>query len=184
MAFTTDGALGTSSLPDNDVIGAEEIIAALDKLEPKLSRRILFDAHKTVMAKVVRPDLKQTLSSFSRASRTAVTIRAAKGTNAGAYIGISSKAFWLRFVNYGTKDRKTKQAKIERIKSKRYYSVGRWGRREAANRGRVQGDHRIESTLDSRVNQVLKEVQENYSDLIFEALNKEMQKVKRKFARL
>ena len=178
------GVLGTGSIPDEDIIGADEIIAALDKLAPKLSRKILFDAHKTVLAKTVRPDLKQVLNSFSRASRTSVTIRAAKGTYAGAYIGISSKAFWLRFVNYGTKDRKTKQAKIERIKSKRYYKVGRWGRREAMNRGRVQGNEDISSTLDSRVNSVLKEVQENYSDLIFEALNKEMQRVKRKFARL
>lgn len=178
------GPLGTGSLPDEDIVGADEIIAALDNLTPKLSRRILFDAHKTVLAKVVRPDLKQTLASFSRASRTAVSIRAAKGTYAGAYIGISSKAFWLRFVNFGTAERKTKQAKIERIKTKRYHTVGRFGRREAANRGRVIGDHRIESTLDSRVNQVLKEVQENYSDLITEALNKEMQRVKRKFAKL
>jgi hypothetical protein len=184
MAFTTDGALGTSTLPDQDIIGAEEIIAALDRLEPKLSRKILFDAHKSVLAKTVRPDLKSVLNSFSRASRTAVTIRAAKGTYAGAFIGISTKAFWLRFVNYGTKDRKTKQAKIERIKSKRYYAVGRWGRREAMNRGRVEGDGRISSTLDSRVNEVLKEVQENYSDMIYEALNKEMQRVKKKFARL
>jgi len=178
------GPLGTGSLPTEDIVGADEIIAALDNLAPKLSRKILFDAHKSVLAKTVRPDLKSVLNSFSRASRTSVSIRKAKGTDSGAYIGITTKAFWLRFVNYGTKDRKTKQAKIERIKSKRYHTVGRFGRREAANRGRVQGDKSISSALDSRVNAVLKEVQENYSDLIYEALNKEMQRVKKKFAKL
>lgn len=183
MGRVYDGALGTTSIPES-VIGADEIISALDNLAPKLARQVLFDAHKDVLKKVVWSDLKGALSSFSRASRTSVSIRKAKGVDSGAYIGISTKAFWLRFVNYGTRERKTKQAKIERITTKRYHTVGRFGRREAANRGSVKGDHDIESTLDDRTNEVLKEVAENYGDLINDALNKSLQRVKKKFAKL
>lgn len=179
----TDGALGTSTIPDS-VIGADEIIDALDKLAPKLSRQVLFNAHKTVLAQVARPDLKSALASFSSASRTAVSIRKAKGTQSGAYLGITTKAYWLRFVNYGTKQRTTKVKNITRIKTKRYNSVGRWGRTAAANRGRVVGNEDISSTLEDRANHVLREVQENYADLINDALNKELQRVKTKFAKL
>lgn len=178
-------ALGAENLPSNDVIGADEIIAALGNLTPKLSRKILFDAHKTVLAQVVRPALKSSLASFSRASKTGVSIRKAKGTESGAYIGITTKAYWLRFVNYGTKDRETKQDTRTRRKTKRYNQSGRLGRQGGgANRGRVEGDHKIESTLDSRVNDVLREVQENYGDMITAALNKELQRVKTKYGKL
>lgn len=178
-------ALGAENIPDNPVMGADEIIAALDHLPAKLSRKILFEAHKTVLRDTVRDPLKAALSSFSSASRTSISIRKAKGTDNGAYIGISSKAFWLRFVNYGTAERTTKQENRTRRKTARYNQVGRLGRQSGGmNRGRVIGNNDISSTLDRRVNAVLKEVQMNYSDKVEAALNTELQKVKRQYAKL
>lgn len=178
-------ALGAETIPDNPIVGADEIIAALDKLTPKLSREVLFNAHKTVLKEVVRPDLMSVLSSFSSASRTSVSIRKAKGTESGAYIGISTKAFWLRFVNYGTKDRTTKNDTRTRRKTARYNQVGRLGRQSGgAYRGRVIGKKDISSTLESRTNAVLKEIQANYGTLVERAINSELQKVKNKFAKL
>ena len=175
---------GVESIKDNDVIGADEIIKALDNLNPKLSRQVLFNAHKTVLRQVVRPDLRSVLSSFSRASKSGIAIRKAKGTQSGAYIGITTNAYWLRFVNYGTADRYTKAKKITRIKTKRYHTVGRFGRTAQASRGRVTGDKRISSKLESKANEVMAEIQNNYADLVGAALNKELQRVKTKFSRL
>jgi hypothetical protein len=175
------GAVIASNTPKKDVLGADEIIAALDKVPRSVSNKILLDAHKTILKDVVRPDLKALLSSFSPTTRKGVSIVKAKGTTTGAYIGISTKAFWLRFVDKGTKERKTKQANIERIKSKRYYKVGRWGRREAMNRGRVQGDGRITNLLTNKANTVLKEVEVNYGEKLVAALDKELQRIKRKY---
>lgn len=178
-------ALGAENIPDNYIVGADELIKALDLLTPKLSRKVLFDAHKTVLREVVRPDLKAVLSSFSRASKTGVTIRKAKGTASGAYIGISTKAFWLRFVNYGTADRYTKEQRQTRRTTKRYNQIGRLGRQGGVqSRGRVVGDERISSTLENKANAVLAEVQANYGDLVEAALNKELQRVKTKFGKL
>lgn len=155
--------------PDPDEIeGLDDIITALDALPRKLASKILFESNKTILEDVARKPLVNTLSHLSRASKKGIKVRKAKGTGGtGAYVGVTTDAYWLRFVNFGTQERKIKSKdKYERRISERYYKIGRRGRVRTANRGRILGDNRISSFLDSRSERILKVVQEHYGELV------------------
>jgi len=88
--------------------GADQIIKALDVLDSKELISLIKSAERKALAQEVIKPIKAALP-YSAATKKGIKIVADKEDRlTGLYAGVSSDAFWLRFLEGGTKIRTTK----------------------------------------------------------------------------
>ena len=88
--------------------GSDAILDALDALEPRLLLAIIKAAErKSLMENVIRPVRGEI--AYSADSKRAIRIVNDRQDRTGFFAGVTSDAFWLRFVEKGTKNRTTKK---------------------------------------------------------------------------
>lgn len=155
--------------------GLEEIMEALRILPSKVSVKILLDANRDVLKNTLLSDLKSAIP-YSSKTRRGIKLVRAKGTKTGYYLGVSTDAFWLRFLQFGTDERYTRTGG-SRKKTKRYNQVGRYGSDKGAGRGVITPrETGVVSTIEGRTNAVLEAVTENYSEFVVQALTSRLKK--------
>lgn len=147
-----------------DIDGIDEVLQALDELPAKVSQKFLYEANRKVLTQFLKPQLLAALP-YSMATKKGITVTKARGTKTGVYIGVSTNAFWLRFLEKGTKDRQT---------------LGKGKIKRGVSRGRIDppAPHVI-STIEASVNGVLETVSKDYSNFIVEALAKRLKYYKK-----
>jgi hypothetical protein len=160
-----------------EIEGIEEILKSLERLPPFISNKLLYDVNKQILTDVVRSDLVAALP-YSLRTKKGIKIVKARGTENGLYIGVSTDAFWLRFLQKGTKERKIKSTTDRSFTiTKRYHKTGRRGATRTGNRGQISPrETGVVSTLNSKINEVLQAVQKDYSEMLLKAISRNLKK--------
>lgn len=148
---------------DGAIEGADEIMAALDKLPGKLSWKILYNANRSILQTNVLPDLRAALP-YSARTRRGIKVVKAKSTGTGVYVGVTTDAFWLRFAEKGTAERVT-------------LGGGTKKQPEGISRGRISPGNPIAiSTIENKVADVMDQISRHYPEMIVAAIAKELKK--------
>lgn len=141
-----------------EIEGIDEILRALESLPSKVGRKVLYDANREILSRNVLPGLRASLP-YSARTRRGIKIVKARGTDSGVYIGVSSDAFYLRFLEKGTKRREL--------------------RKNNANRGSINPARPFAiPTIEDKANAVLQAVAREYPEMIVLAIAKQLKKYK------
>ncbi len=160
---------------DFKIEGLDEILSALERLPAKVTRKVLFDANKDILNKVVKNPLKNAIP-YGAATKRGIKVVAARGTKTGVYVGVTTDAFWLRFLEFGTGERFTRGS-LTRKRTSRYHDKGRLGSSPNVTRGAIAPRNAgIVSTIESKINDVLLEVQKDYGNYLMIAIGKQLKK--------
>ena len=139
--------------------GLREIEQALQTLPPFLAADVLKRVHRDILNRIVKPSVRTAMRN-RRKSITAVSDRQDK---TAIILGVSSKNYYMRFVDKGTEQRQT---------------------RKGYNRGRIVGDNRITKTIERNEDPVMKELQNNYSQIVIKHLDRKIRSVRKKISNL
>jgi len=129
--------------------GLSQVKKALSTLPQKMKGEILKQIHTKVGKEQVQKPLISSLPYSARSKK--ISVMGGKENVSEVYIGPTRDAYWLRFVEHGTKDRKSK-------------SGATWKGISARNF--------IEPFVDSRVKNVIKVITNEYGSLAEESLMK------------
>ena len=113
--------------------GLEELLKALQELPEVIQVKIFKSFVRKVGKKFIVDNLK-TLLPYSDKTKSRIAITQDKSDPTAIFAGITSKAFWIRFQERGTVDRKTKKG---------------------YNRGQIVGNRKVESIVDSQIDPII-----------------------------
>ena len=103
-----------------ELIGANEILNALKSLQGKELLRIIKAVNRKALTKYIVNPIKAALP-YSSKTKQGIKVTTVPGQPIALYAGATSKAFWLRFTEYGTKERTSKHGVTwAGIKSRKY----------------------------------------------------------------
>jgi hypothetical protein len=133
--------------------GLKEIYDTLDGLPNKLKANILRSVHRKAANKVLKPGMPDVygVNEF-------VKVAADREEPTAIRFGIESRAFWFRFLEYGTGSRTTKKG---------------------ANRGVMTAQPFFNRYIDSKVNAVTNYVNDNYGDIIEKFVKRKTARIKK-----
>ena len=137
--------------------GLDDIEKALSNLPAKLGEKILFRTNRTILTKIIKRPLQSAIP-YSLKTKKSVRLATAWGLElkTGALVGVSSDGFFLRFLTFGTRERKT---------------------RKGLNRGSIRPrDTGIIRTIDQKTGAVLEEVNKEYGEYVYKILTRDLKK--------
>jgi hypothetical protein len=120
--------------------GFKEAYAALDGLPLKLKANVLRSVHRKAANAVLKPGMPD-----HHGVNEFIKVAAARDEPTGIDFGVESRAFWFRFLEYGTSTRNTKKG---------------------YDRGQMPVDPFFAKYIDRKANAVIKYVNANYGDII------------------
>ena len=138
--------------------GLREVEEALSTLPAAMQADVLKRVHRDILGRFVRPRLRGLPYR-----RKKVSIRGVRMDKTAAIIGISTENFWLRFLDKGT--------------DYRYNTKGSF-------RGSILGNNRITDIIEGQADSVIKEVNENYSEIVAKHLNRKIKSVQKRIMKL
>lgn len=145
-----------------EIVGLKDIQEALSSMPPALQADILGKTNRDILNRLVKPSIVAAIP-YGPKSKAGVGVRSERGDKTAYFAGITKKAFWLRYIEYGTGIRITKKG---------------------YKRGSVPRKSFLENVLSGSVNEVIKEVNEEYGNLIFKHLTRKLKSVQKKLAKL
>jgi HK97 gp10 family phage protein len=170
-----------------EIEGLKDIQKALDKLPTKIKGKVLRRANRMQANKVKKAvkaaapeNTKSSKISFKRVKsgknkgkrrvvkhsiKANIKTASDRSNLSGVLVGIDKIAFQARFIEYGTKNRKTK---------------GKGKYRAGAGRGSVKAKPFFMPTVDRMIPKIIKELNTSYGDIISESLRKQSKLIKRK----
>jgi HK97 gp10 family phage protein len=148
--------------------GHKEAIAALRQLPKDVNDRIMYNIHRSAAGPVKRiiesatPSGNNDKKSKSKAESN-VVIAKEQGSKVGVNVGYKKRAFYISFVDQGTRQRKVR---------------GRRGKYKNANRGRISPRHFVSRAHDSAVPRANQYLKENYLKTINRSLRRMLKTVR------
>lgn len=137
-----------------EIEGLEEIRQALNSMPVKLSQQVLGKANRDILNKIVKPELKINLPYSGDKYKRAIKTEKYKNAFAGYMIGYTTDVYWLRFMEKGTKVRKTKKG---------------------YNRGAITSPRPfIQRTLNQSSDKVIKNIKTEYGSIILNIIEKQL----------
>lgn len=140
------------------ISGLKEIEEALNNLPTELQQKVLGQINKKAVDKLVVGPIR---GAVSYSSKTESNIKVTPDTEdkTAFYGGVTSDAFWLRFTDFGTKQRFTK--------------IGR-------PKGRIVGRRTIETTIIHSVDDIITFANEEIGDELEKILNAKLKSTLKK----
>jgi hypothetical protein len=138
-----------------EIEGLSELMSALDELPKKVSNQVIRNINSKVGRKFIVNVLKDTLP-YSDQSLKGIKVINDRDNPTGVFAGVSSSAFWLRFVDYGTVERKTKKG---------------------YNRGSIVGNNLIDTTILNQVEPIINYINEEIGNEIIKVLERKIKRV-------
>lgn len=157
--------------------GIDEVLKSLETLPLRITNKILQDANRDVLTRILKPAIQSALA-YSSYTKRGIKVTKARGTENGMYVGVSTDAFYLRFLQFGTTDRVTK-GKLNRssawvggvkVKTKSRSGGG-------ASRGRVNPrETGVVSTIEAKTGEVIRAVTQEYGQYVARAITRQLKK--------
>lgn len=141
--------------------GAKEIAEILNKLPLQVQASVLKSVNREG-AKIVLDEMKKSAPVGDDRIFKSIKIRSDKENVTGVTVGPGKKAFWARFIEYGT--------------AKRSNDAG-------ANRGSISPKPFIRPSIDRTIDKVIKHVAGNYAELVDKYLSKQVKRINKKNAK-
>jgi hypothetical protein len=132
----------------------------LNELPQKLTKNVYQTAFKEVLKNEVLPVVKIN-NPYPKYNKD-VVIKNSKNS-VGAVLGFSTNAFIMRWVEYGTNQRKTKKGQ---------------------DRGEMDAKPWLESTFKSTVPAVIKKVNEEFGEIVTKIIGKRLKSVNKKISKM
>jgi len=148
---------------NNDIVtyelnGAREIIEALGELPEKVQKSIIKSfLRKTGQEKIVKP--LKTLVNYSAERESTIKVVQANDDKDAVQAGVTGKGYIIRWVDLGTKERKTKKG---------------W------SRGKIEGRKQIQPFIESQVEEVVDYFNENLGEEINKILERRLKRLRKK----
>ena len=141
--------------------GVDEAMAALHAVSAKMAGSSIRSFTRKTVKNVVVPNI--VTSVHSKRARDNIKIKAARGSKTAVVTGPTNRAYPERWLQGGTKMRKTKSG---------------------ANRGRIRERNTLEGTYDSVVDPVIDYTVKNMKKEITRTLNNKLRATNRKISKL
>lgn len=145
-----------------EIKGLKEITEALQALPDGMKDEVVGKANRDILNRLVKPQVIGSIP-YSPKSKAAVAVRQERGNKSGFLVGITTKAYWLRYVEFGTTQRQTKKG---------------------YNRGVMPQNSFLDRVLAGSVTQVTKEISNEYGNIIRKVLERRLKSVGRKLSKL
>ena len=145
-----------------EIQGLREITEALEALPDGMKDDVVGKANRDILNRLVKPQVRGAIP-YSPKSKAAVAVRQERGNKTSFFVGITSKAYWLRYVEFGTTQRQT---------------------RKGYNRGTMPQRSFLDRVLEGSVPQVTKEISNEYGNIIKKVLERKLKSVSRKLSKL
>lgn len=162
-----------------DWVGLEEVQEALRLLPANLQSSILRQFNREAARKLTIPALKSA-NPYSADTAKGFSIVNSKRDKTAIFVGATTEAFWLRFIESGTEGRETKNlgyyAKAN-PDAKRRYPAG-------INRGAISAKPFIESAIDSTIDEIIRYTAAKYGERIGSFLQRKLKSNERRIAKL
>lgn len=136
--------------------GLSEVMKALENAPKRVTGKVLRTVHRKGLAKL-RTELRQATPVKTGNLRKNIKITNDKYNASGLLIGVSSDAFYARFIEYGTVIRET--------------------RRTGTVRGAVQAKPFIKPIFERNYNYLIEFYSRSYTPIIEQALMKESKRI-------
>ena len=133
-----------------EITGMEELVRQLNGLEPFVAQTILQDYLKATSNKFIVSSLKSGLN-YSGYTESQIKVSRDKIKQLAFFSGPTTDAFWLRFTDKGTAVRKTKKG---------------------ANRGFITGKHQIPGIVNSQIQLIIDDAENELGRAIDDYLKK------------
>ena len=135
--------------------GLQEIIDSLNELPAKLQATIIQGFLRKAGSKYIVSELR-TILPYSARTKQEIKVVGDPRDKLAIYAGVSTKAFPLRFVEYGTVQRKTEKG---------------W------NRGAIAGVARVEPIVDRQVEPIIDYVNKEFGNEVEKNLRRRIKRI-------
>jgi len=135
--------------------GVKEIQEALLQLPAKVNAKLLQSVHRKTAKKFIIDSLRAG-TPYSSTTKKSFVVQNDREDPTAVFAGPSSDAFWIRFVEKGTKQRETKKG---------------------YNRGSITGKNTIEPIVDQQIEPIINYVNTQYGEEIENFLQKRIKKI-------
>lgn len=135
--------------------GAKEIDKILSQLPVKMQAKILASINREG-AKIVQAEMKKNAPVGNDVIHNNIKIKKDKENLTGVTVGVTSKGFVARFIEYGTVLRTTKKG---------------------FQRGAMRPKPFIKRSIDNKIKEVISHITDNYAALVQKYLTKEVKKI-------
>lgn len=146
--------------------GIKEIMLGIKELPAKFKGQVIASVHREILNKQVKNSLKA--ASPSSNIRQAVAVKSTRQVTknkSSMGIGITSNAYYSRFLEKGSTNRYTKGTG--------YY-------KKKAFRGRITKRPFIQRTYDMSLNNVNRAINEQYGEIIHKVLSRKQKSIRKK----
>jgi len=154
----------------------KEIYHALDQMEDRLREQIIRNVHKSVARQTIVKDMKAALP-YSSETKKGIGIKNVRGNKNAVWIGAMSDAYYLRFLEFGTKERETRAR--SRIKRKRS-----GGKTSTRNRGRIRANPILTRMVDGSIEQYILLLNTEYGNELAKWMQRKLDQATKKLAKL
>jgi len=136
--------------------GADEVEKVLSELPSHLSTKLLQSYNRKVAKMYVVDPIRSSLP-YSAQTEKGIKVQPDRQDKTKVMAGIGSESFWLRFVEKGTKERKSKKG---------------------ASKGRIVGRHRVVPIIENSIDPIIDYTNKNLGEDIAKFLQKRIKKLK------
>jgi len=159
-----------------DIEGWQEIYKALDQMDDQLRETIIRNVHKSVARQTIVKDMKAAIP-YSNETKKGIGVKNVRGNKNAIWIGAMSDAWYLRFLEFGTKERKTRAK--SRVKYKRS-----GGKTPTYNRGRIRANPIITRMVDGSIEQYITLLNSEYGTELQKYMQRKLDQTNKKIAKL
>ena len=145
-----------------DVLGATELMKVLDDLPNDLGVKVLKDINRSG-ATIYRNEIKSAAPVGDDRIYKAIKIQNDRTDGTGLLVGVGSKAFWARFIEFGTTIRRTKgKGEVQK---------------KAASRGKMNAKPFVAPAIEGSTERAIEAIFNKMGKRVFLFLKRETKKV-------
>lgn len=140
------------------LFGTDQILDALDSLSPKTLNNIIKSTNRKALNVNIRKSVQAALPYSAKTKKAIKTLGDKEDKATGVWSGVSSDAFYLRFLEKGTKVRTAE---------------------DGANRGRIAPNPKVIPTIESNIDNVINFFNRDAGEEIAKIMQRKLKSIKK-----
>ena len=147
--------------------GTKELFESMDALSSSEVNKLIKNAERKALDLYIIKTIKSALP-YSQKTKKEIRIVAAKGKAPGFFAGAALDAYYLRFVEYGTKVRQLKRAK-------KY--IPRLDNKGGENKGQITANPIIGKTINDNIENVISFFNKDFGEHLALTMEKKLKRI-------
>lgn len=151
-----------------EIEGWAEIFEALDKMDNQLQNQIIRGVHRSIANKTIKKEMQAALP-YTTGIKKGIGVKSVRGNKTAIWVGANTDAFYLRFLEFGTRVRETASFKGKPMK---------------LNRGRISSRPILVRMVDRSIERYINELNQGYGEELKKWMERKLKSTSRRLQKL